>query len=209
MLINKIKPHTITLAVTAAVLYNIWPLGYVLDPGALQNSYISALEVSGKPYAWVFILGDVLTSICVLAAVLTMIKIKPLRWPVLAGYLTFGLATIAEATIPIASRCEVSVSACGISPSQVLSPHDLASIIAAVGLFVGLLFAKRHARSNNLNVGVYKWLPVAFWAWCTTGIFLIASIIIEHFTTLSQALFLLACGIGLIIIPLSLVDVEQ
>jgi hypothetical protein len=190
----------LTLAIIAAILYNSWPLGYVLDPNALHNSYVSSLEVTGKPYAWLFIFADILSGIAAVIIGFSIKKIKPQLRVSFIGYVAFGLATILEAVIPIASHCEESISACGISPRQILSPHDIASIVAAFSIFAILLSCKHQTRSNK----IYKWVSITYWAWCITGLGLIVSVATDDLTTLAQALFLLACGLGLVIVPISL-----
>jgi hypothetical protein len=209
MLKNQTKPIIISLAFLAAVLYNIWPLGYVLDPEVLHNSYLSSLEVDGKPYAWLFIIADILTSIVVVAIVLLIRKLNSSNRAGLNGYIIFGLATFFDAIIPIANHCEQSISACGISLSQVLSFHDIASIMAAIGMFTGLLGSKCRFREDKLNPSIYKWLSYTFWIWCITGIFLIISVVIDDFTTISQALFLIAYGLGLVAIPTSIINMKK
>ncbi|MGD0284627.1 MAG: DUF998 domain-containing protein [Candidatus Saccharimonadales bacterium] len=206
MLKDKIKPITFGLAIFAAILYNIWPLGYALDPSVLHNSYVSSLEVSGKPYAWLFILADILTGIIAIIIGFNVRKIEPHNRVSFMSYILFGLATGIDAIIPIASRCEVSISACGISPSQILSPHDIASIVAAFSIFAILLNAKHQFYKNNENI--YKWITFAYWAWCATGIFLIISVITDDFTIISQALFLAMCGVGLVVTPTNLIKAK-
>ncbi len=61
----------------------------------------------------------------------------------------FGLATLIEATIPIPSRCDESIKICGISPPQIFSVHDLASIIAVLGLLLGLFKGLNNFKSNK------------------------------------------------------------
>jgi hypothetical protein len=205
---NKHKPVIVVLAISSAILYNIWPLGYLLDPNALHHSYVSVLEVSNKPYAWLFILADILTGLLVMTVGLALWKIKLLSKRGAFWYILFGIATLLEAIIPIASRCAARISACGISLSQILSPHDIASIVEAVALFISLLGIRRML-SKSSNQNLYKWVSPIFWIWCATGIFLITSIVIDNFTTVSQALYLFACGVGLIAVPTSLMNIKQ
>jgi len=204
MLMNKIKPVTIILAIFAAGLYNIWPLGYLLDPNALHNSYISVLEVTSKPYAWLFVLTDILSGVCVLAiGFLLIIKnIKNRKYVI--SYILFGIATLFDAIIPIASKCEERISACGIALSQIISPHDIASILEAITLIYclsGLLHLLK-VKQNNY----YKMALFTLWLLCLTGLFLIISVVINNFTTLSQTLYILMNGVGLVIIPISLIQ---
>src|ERR1035438_10193992 len=144
MINNKFKELVIVLSVLAALLYNFWLFGFILDPGLLKNSYASILEVPGKPYAWLFTITDILAGIlAVLAGLLISRLIKLHNRKILAGYIIFGVATFIDAIIPISSRCESSISACGISPEQVLSLHDIASLVAAFGLYASLLINMR------------------------------------------------------------------
>ena len=204
----RIKSLCIVLAVTAAILYNTWPLGYILDPKALSDSYISVLEVSGKPYAWLFIIADILSGIVVITVGLLLYKLTSLSKRSVLGYLVFGLATLIDAIIPIAARCEESVSACGIAPSQVLSPHDLASIAAAAGILSCLLGVRRRQRKTQNKSG-YNWLSISYYLWCITGLLLISSVVADRFTTAGQAVYLAACGIGLIVVPATLPEIKS
>lgn len=204
---NRIKPITFALAIFAAILYNIWPLGYVLDPNVLHNSYVSSLEVSGKPYAWLFILADILTGLVAIIIGFGIRKTISHNRVSFIAYILFGLATSIDAIIPIASHCEESISACGIALSQILSPHDIASIVAAFSIFTILLNAKHQFSKNNLKI--FKWISVVYWMWCATGIFLIISVVTDDFATISQSLFLVMCGVGLVVMPASLVCTKQ
>ncbi|MGH7234459.1 MAG: hypothetical protein ACREF7_03390 [Candidatus Saccharimonadales bacterium] len=192
---------TLSLSIITAFLYNIWPLGYFLDPNALHDNYFSVLESYSRPYAWVFILGDGLTAMIVILIGIWLYKLLPTLRSALTGYITFGVATLIEASTPISSRCGESINACGISPAQIISFHDLASIIAAFGLFFALLKGMRHFRSLSLDSNLHKLLSATFWFWSLSGLFLILSVAINKATIISQALFLMACGLALFILP--------
>jgi hypothetical protein len=210
MLQIKSKPTLIALSIVAAVLYNIWILGFVLDFSSLQNSYFSILDVYGKPYAWLFITSDILTAIIVILVGLSLKATnKPSTKGVAVGYIFFGIATFIEALIPISNRCEARISACGISLGQVLSPHDIASIVAALSLFYVLLIRGRQLNKGNLDTTFSRWMAYSFWLFCFAGIFLIVSVVINNFTVVSQAMFLVACGNALVAIPLSVLNLSE
>jgi hypothetical protein len=209
MVKKNIKSAITIAALFAAVIYNIWPLGYFLDHDALQNSYVSVLEVLSKPYAWLFILADILTGLIVIAVGINLRKIKSSFRGSSVGYIVFGLATLLDTIVPITGHCQTTISACGISPLQILSFHDLASIVAALGLFYSLLNSKRLLHGGHLNIGRYQWVLFSIWTLCITGMFLVVSVVIDDFTAISQALFLASCGLGLVVIPASLVNMKE
>jgi hypothetical protein len=206
---NPIKSFVMPIALVTAVLYNIWPLGYLLDPGVLHNSYISVLEVSGKPYSKLFMFADILTGAMVVILGLVIRKLNTSSNSVVFSYIVFGLATIMEAVIPISSRCVETVSSCGTSLSQVLTLHDIASILAAFSLFYSLYMLKRLVRQHKPNSTIYKYVSLNYWIWCLTGPLLIISVVVDSFAILSQALFLLTCGYALIVIPTTLVKIKE
>lgn len=177
------------LAWMAAVLYNVWPLGFWLDPQALHRTYVSVLEVPGRPHAHLFAACDLAAGAFAAVAGLLLGRRAALAGH---GLLVFGLGTVAEALMPIAPDCAASVAACGIDLGQVLAPHDIASIVSALGLAVSVLAIRRRTGWSSYVTGL----------WIAAGLFLVASIVIGRFTMSSQALFLLACGMALVVVPL-------
>lgn len=199
---SEVDRTALVLSLFAALLYNSWPLAYWLDPVSLHNNYLSVLEVSGRPYAWVFALGDALTAAIVIAIGARLLKLFSSTRRIMASYITFGAATLFEAVTPISNRCGESISACGISPLQILSWHDAASIIAALGLLAGLYFSLRRFRDMGPNGNLYRKAYYAFWGWSLSGIFLVVSVAVDKVTLLSQATFLLACGVAIVLLPI-------
>lgn len=180
----------LVLASLAALLYNVWPLGFWLDPSALHGTYVSVLEVPGHPYAHLFMACDLATGVTAFLAGMVL-----RRRHVLAGlgFIVFGLGTIAEGAIPIAPDCAMSVSSCGIDIGQVIAPHDIASIASALSLALSVL-AVRHST---------RWMPFVTAGWIAAGLFLVGSIVVGRFTMTSQATFLVACGVALIGVPIA------
>src|ERR1039458_5373372 len=97
------------LCTLAGVIYNSWPLGYVLNNQALRSGLASDLERAGQPYYWLFILGDILTGVCTIAVcAIVWFKLRSefhsKTW-VLAyiGLFLFGLFTAFASLVP--SHC--------------------------------------------------------------------------------------------------------
>lgn len=180
----------LVLASLAAVLYNVWPLGFWLDPTALDGTYVSVLEVPGHPYAHLFMACDLATGVTALLAGFLLCRRNALAG---LGFMVFGVGTIAEGLIPIAPACATSVASCGINLGQVIAPHDVASIASALSLALSVL-TLRHAT---------RWMPYLTGVWIASGLFLVGSIVVERFTMASQAAFLVACGIALLGVPIA------
>ncbi len=201
---KKIPSVILSSAIFAAVVYNIWPLAYIVDSKAINNSYFSVLELPGKPYAWLFILGDILTGAAITLTALVIWGTKTFSPKILLSYLIFGLSTLLDAIVPISGHCVSSVLACGIAPSQIFTFHDICSLLAAAAIFYGLLICRRQIRRVDGPSRIYEWISYTLWFWCLAGLFLILSIVMDDLTTLSQGIYIAACGIGLVAIPLSL-----
>ena len=179
------------LAALAGILYNVWPLGYRLDPTALRGTYISVLEVPGRPDAQVFVGCDVLAGLLAVGAGVLLRRHRP----VALGLVVFGVGNVLEASIPIDAACARSVASCGIAPGQVLAPHDVASIVSMAGLAIALWGARGYGR--------WMWAVMALWA--VTGLFMAVSVVMVRWVMVAQASFLAGCGVTLIAVPLALV----
>ena len=81
------------------------------------------------------------------------------------GYIIFGAATLIESVSPISSRCSESISASGISQVQILTLHDVASIVAAFGQLFALISSKRLLRSTEQSLKLYKKALSTYWIW--------------------------------------------
>lgn len=181
----------VLVGLMAGVLYNAWPLGFRLDPDALHGTYVSVLEVPSRPYAHLFVTCDVLAGVLAACAGLLLRRSHPL---VGIGLVVFGLGNVLEASIPIAAACAGSVASCGIALDQVLAPHDVASIISVVGIILALWGVR--------DRGPWVRALIALWAIC--GLFMVSTVVTDRLVTLSQACFLVACGLALAAVPLAL-----
>lgn len=184
-------------ALAAAVIYNIWPLAYILNPAVLNGGYISTLQATGQPYYQLFVAGDILTGLLLMILCLLLYRNELMRKDLVAGLFIFGLTTLIAAIIPIAKSCTYSISKCGIGINSVIEPHDLMSIIGAFALLYCLYKIYKRTRSAEKRV-----TKVILLSWCITGVFLALSVTFNFLTLLSQALFLLTCGLAVIFIPI-------
>ena len=195
----------------AAVFYNSWPLGYVLSSYTAHNGLMSDLEQAGQPYYWLFILGDVLTGICVVAAsIVIWAKLRPdahgKAWAACSiGLLLFGLFTIAATMVP--AHCSVSAAmACGTGSNHGLGLDALFSVIAALGLLASLasayLLGKRYGLSRWL-IGTSLGTLIG---WLALGILFCVFALSSGRASaaqLTQLLFLIAYGLALALIGLN------
>ena len=197
------KRVVLSLALLSALIYNIWPLAYWLDPKALHNDYLSVLEITGRPHAWVFKSGDILTALMALVISFFILKRGQKVRAICYSLITFSVGTLFEALVSLSNRCSESIAACGLSPLQIVSVHDIASIITALALLYGLIAARRALLTNKSdNLSLYKWTSATFYVWGISGLFLIISVGLDKATLLSQAVYLLACGLALIMLPM-------
>ncbi len=193
-------------SLVAAILYNIWFLGLFLDPNLLNNSYVSALEVSGKTFAWLFILADVIAGLLILLIGLYLYKKHSEDRIIIYTYSFFGFLTLVDGIIPIDSKCETSISSCGIALSQVISLHDILSIMASVAVFISLRNVKKKLHSADSSARLYKRASKILTFWILCCIFLVISVVIDNFTIYSQGLFILATSFMMMFVPYVLVD---
>ena len=180
----------VLLGVLVALLYNAWSLGFVLDRDALRGTYISALEVRSHPHAYVFVVADLAAS--ALAVGLGLL-LRARHQAAGLGLVVFGLGNALEAAIAIDGDCARSVAACGIGVRAVLAPHDLASIVSIAGLAYALWAVRERA----------PWGRAVLAVWVVSGLFMVASVTFVFWVTLSQAVFLAACGVALVSVPAS------
>ena len=155
LLVNTYRVRLIALSVSAAILYDSWPLGHWLNPTISRNSLASGLEAIGQPYNWVFICGDVTSSL--LAIILCWIlwqrykdnKLHRFIRISLGCTILFGIGTIVDALLP--ERCVTGVQICAsFTQDHLLLYHGIFSIMASVFLFLSLGILWLHQRNNIL-----------------------------------------------------------
>jgi hypothetical protein len=175
------------LGALAGLLFNSWPLGFVLDRSALHGTYLSVLEMPGRPYADLFVACDLAAGALAVVAALLLLH----RPRVAAGLGMFGVGNMWGASIPLNASCAVSVASCGAAPGQLLEPHTLASILSAAGLALALWSLWRHS----------GWMRAVTVSAAFAALFLLVSVLTARSVIESQALFLIACGVILAVVP--------
>ena len=135
------RTATMWFACAGALAYCSWPLAFLVNPSLAGNGLASSFEAPGQPFSWLFILLDCIAGLCI--AVVCIRELRPHHGFLsqsralafaLIGYATFGLATVADAVVPL--RCgSRSVQACA---SQIwpLTPDDVLTGVAMVALFL-------------------------------------------------------------------------
>jgi hypothetical protein len=131
------------LASIAGLLYSSWPLGYILNPVVSRSGLASALEAVHQPYNWVFISGDVVSSlIMILICWLISLRLKGhgsrgFLVFVLTNIVIFAFGTIMDTLLPEHCLPE-NVSCPSWHVDHLLLAHGIFSILASLCLFFGL-----------------------------------------------------------------------
>jgi hypothetical protein len=189
------------LACVGGILYSSWPLGYILNPAVSRSALASALEALHQPYNWVFIGGDVSSS-------LLMIVICWLLWRhysyrkqhlflslVLANVIIFALGTIADTLLP--ERCLPGMPSCPAwQHNPLLLIHGIFSILASFCLFLALLFIWWRNRTPLLSAVMVGYIIF--------GLLSLYEAVGTTQSNFSQHYYITLCSIGLALIPYGL-----
>ncbi|MFI5270955.1 MAG: DUF998 domain-containing protein [Candidatus Saccharimonadales bacterium] len=187
------------LAVFAGIIYASWPLGYWLNPGASSRGLASELEGVHQPYNWVFIVGDILSSLLItLVCWLIWRRLrgthdKKLLEFALFNIVLFAAGTVIDAALPL--RCEPTIQVCpNFMHDPLLLAHGLFSIQAALCLFISLAILWWHRRHtvllNSLVIGYLLF-----------SLFSLIAVIKPGLGNLSQHYYLALCGVWLALLP--------
>jgi hypothetical protein len=199
-----------TLGVLAALIYNSWPLGYILNPGVARIGLASDLEAAGEAYNWLFISGDVLFGLVVLVIIWLFLKKKIVltRQVVfaLSGLAVFGVLAAVSALLPV--NCWSSIRTCGYQGNQALGIHDLTGAIAALGLFVGMMAAWQLGGTTKR---LKRWNGVVLAIWTIWGLLFTLTPIanaeklpdIQQIAIIWQQVFLILSGVGTYLIVIT------
>src|SRR6185312_10011235 len=96
--VNFLVKRVVILSALAALLYNSWPLGFWLNYSTSVHGLASDLEQVHHPYSWVFIGGDLLSSLIILTiCAALLLSFKPLQKKtfrlIIAGLMIFSTFT--------------------------------------------------------------------------------------------------------------------
>lgn len=206
---KKYVREAFALCAAAAVLYNSWPLGYLLDRKTASHELASSLERAGHPYYWIFLMADLLTA----AAIVAVAAIVRLRlWPALrsgvwsvvcSGLFLFGVFTAISALVP--ARCVAGASLrCG-SGGLGLGLDAFTSVIAALGLFAALAALSasrvRYGTGGTLKLKLATHLILLFWS--VSGVAFIALALSGGRPNLAQDIQLALTGVAIIILGMN------
>jgi len=190
---------SVTLFLAAGILYNSWPLGYILDKQTARAGLASDLELVGHPYNWLFVTGDVLTAVCIITAVLIIsprFTGKALLL-VRAGLIVFGLFTAVSALLP--SQCTIGVLRCGADHGQGLGLDTVTSSLAALGLLVSLasLVIIRRLRTPRSQL-----VTIVLVTWSLSGMIFSWLALTNRNARFTQDIFMILSGLAIIVIGL-------
>jgi steroid 5-alpha reductase family enzyme len=200
------------LATLSGVLYCSWPLGYVLNPAVARNGLASGFEGVHQPYNWLFIGGDVSSSI-VIAIVCwllwcrlgsakfattpkhehTATRQKRLLAAILLSVVVFAIGTTASALLP--EHCEPSLQRCpNFMHDHWLLAHGIGSIAASIFLFVSLALLWWQRRSDML-------LSLLVLGYALFGLFSVAALFYTSQGNWSQQYYITLCSLWLALLP--------
>ena len=195
---------TLVLCVLAAILYNSWPLGYVLSSQTTRYGFASDLEKVGHPYYWLFILGDILTGAClVTASALMRFKVRAAlpskTWAARSiGLFLFGLFTAAAAFVPVG--CSQS---CGVGFGRGIGLDGLFSAIAAGGLLTSLISSMILGLRDKLGALLVLTTGAVSVGWSASGVLFVIFALTNRDVHLLQQVFLVLTGADFIMIGLN------
>jgi hypothetical protein len=182
-------------AILSGIIYDSWPLGYVLNR-SVADSLASNLEGLHQPYNWVFITGDIVSSVILLAIVGYLALRLPLeRWlrAMYGSLALFAVGTIIDAALPL--KCVTSMPSC---PTYLHDPlllaHGVCSILASVFLFIAILILWRRLR-HNLG------LHLLIIGYTLFGVVSLIDILVNSSSSLSQHYYITLCGVCIAIVP--------
>jgi hypothetical protein len=194
------------VAIVAALIYNSWPFGYLLNSRVARVGLSSDLEAYGQPYAWFFVSGDVLCGLLITGEVLYLFRgrvLHSLRADLLALGMSFlGLMTAASALVPL--HCGSDIQTCGYQAGQSLGAHDVMGAIAAFGLFVAM-FTAWWLSVENMKLNVISGVTLLLWsiwglAFLLTPLSYVQSFHeIQALAVIWQQIFLILSGVGIVL----------
>jgi len=186
------------LACLAGLLYSSWPLGYMLNPSVSRSSLASALEALHQPYNWVFISGDVSSSLLILVICWFMwqryreVHQRHFLVFVLLSLIIFSIGTIADTLLP--ERCLPGAANCASwQHNPLLLAHGIFSVLASFCLFLALLFIWWRTRTPLLSG-----LMVGYIVFGLLSLYEAVGPIQGNF---SQHYYITLCSLGMAFIP--------
>jgi hypothetical protein len=188
-----------------AIIYNSWPLGYILNNPVAHHQLASELEAAGQPYNWFFVCCDLITCLLLLYLALRYWQRRPATYKngalnaVIFGLALFGVFTAVSALTPLS--CQINDLRCGAHASQILALHNLTGGVASFGLFISLSGTWLFSIERPLTPATV-FIRLVTTLWCLSGIAYLFFTVINQYMQLVQDVFLILSGIGVIAICL-------
>ena len=208
---NGLSPEdrsTLWIAVAGAVAYCSWPLAFLVNPSLAGSALASSFEGRSEPFSWLFIVLDCVAGLCTVVVSVRILHSRhrsrsPGRTLVLAllGYAAFGVTTAVDAVVPLS---------CGGSSAQAcaaqlwpLTPDDLLTAIAVLGLFVAVLaiLVERLVRTPRPRL-VPATIVIPAVGWCSVGCMVLVGSTSSVSAAAAQYAFLTVTSLLMLIVPL-------
>jgi hypothetical protein len=198
---------SIALCFVAGLLYNSWPLGYLLDSSTAHHSLASDLELANHPYYRLFITCDVLTAVCVILAALILFKWSSsppkIKTVVLAGLIIFAVFTAASAVLP--DEYSVTYLLKWGTHKQPVGIDTISSSLAALGLFAGLIgLAIARLKSNVGRIPLNRITRLILATWSASGLAFIFLALTNQDARFSEDVLMIVTGLAIAAIGLAL-----
>jgi hypothetical protein len=184
------------IAVISGLIYNSWPLGYILNP-PVAHALASNLEGLHQPYNWVFISGDVVSSLILIGICLFLLKKygKGRKWlqAVMVCSVLFSIFTIVDAALPL--KCVAITEDCpSFTHDPLLFVHGVFSILASVFLFIAIFYLWRQLPKS-------WYLQTILIGYILFGIFSLIDALTPGKGVLSQHFYITLCSVCIAVIP--------
>jgi hypothetical protein len=194
------------LSLIAGIIYNSWPLGFILNPAVAHHGLASELAARGQPYHWLFVYGDVFSSLLMLLVAGRILAYNKPFNDKLAVVSLSGIALFCVMA-SIAALCPVQcVSALRQCPSFTHNPitllHAIASIMVGFGLLIALTalwLKQRHDR----------FLTAQFLIYFLFGSYAFMTLFLPGKDILAQNVFIALCSICLAAYPYSFAKAQE
>jgi len=199
---------TILLSGLAGLIYNSWPLGFILDPVVARYNQASQLETIGHPYYQFFIACDVISSLLViLSAILILLRFtKKIELKLIAiGLIAFGIFTITTSLLP--AKCTItSYFRCGVGYAHGVGLDLIFSSLAILGLMLSLSALLRLLINAHLIKAAFGYLFVAITALWILALFFFSLLAIKQVpaANIVQYVELTLAGLELVILAIGI-----
>jgi hypothetical protein len=196
----------ILLCGAAGVIYNSWPLGFILDPLVAKNNQASQLETTGHPYYQLFIACDVISSLLLItcAVLIWLYFTKKLEFRLIAiGLVAFGVFTSIASLLP--AKCSISsYLRCGAGYNYGIGLDLVFSSLAILGLLLalsGMLQSLNRAELLKARVGIIITVTTVFWIISLLA-FSVLAIEQVHAAIIVQYIELTLAGIAMVMLAI-------